>query len=135
MFSVSRSCSDLWKIVVVSLEFPPIVSVYGSGQGSGQVQTQSQKKRRVIGIVLRKFAAQSQTTSGEPSFGELEGFFTFVRLEKSQDRIAEAEILQRRGKFLSLGGWSVRKSQPTFFGKRDGAEKCLELYSCGRCAK
>ena len=66
--SVSKSCSDQWKTAIASLKPPPIPSASRSGQG----QCQSQKKRRVIGTVLRKPAAQSQTTPEEPSLGELE---------------------------------------------------------------
>ena len=55
-----------------------------------QGQSQSQKKRRVIGTVLGKPAAQSQTTPEEPSLGELEGPFTLARRGKSQSRLAEA---------------------------------------------
>ena len=68
--------------------------------------------RRVIGTVLRKPAAQSQTTSEEPSLGELEGPLTLVRRVESQSRLAEAYILQKRGKLPCwVAGQSESRSQ------------------------
>ena len=62
-----------------------------SASGDCQGQSQCQKKRRVIGTVLTKPTAQSQTTPEEPSLGELEAPFTLVRCGESQSRLAEAD--------------------------------------------
>ena len=120
---VSRCCPDLWKTATAPLEPPPIPSASSGGQG----QSQSQKKRRVVGTVLSKPAAQSHTTPEEPSPGELEA------LSRSYD-VGDLRAVLRtythlffcRGVANSLVGLVVKKPQPTIFGKCDGAEKCLE---------
>ena len=87
---------------------------------NGQNQSQSQKKGRVIGTVMMKPTAQSQTTREKPSLGELEGPFTLVRREKCQSRLSRGICIAEAWRTLPLGGKSVRKSQLFFF---DGAEK------------
>ena len=91
-----------------------------------QGQSQSQQKRRVIGTVLKKPAARSQTTPEDPILVSWRAHFTPVPREKSQSLLPEAEVLHTfcRGVANFLVGWLViRKSQPTFFGKRDGGAK------------
>ena len=118
MPSVSRSCADLWKTAIASLEPPPSPSASRGGQG------QCQKKRSVIGVVLKKPAAQAQTTPEEPSLDELEGPFTLVRRGKSQSRLAEAYILQKRGKLPRwVAGQPESRSQHVL-------ENVAELKNC-----
>ena len=111
----SKSCADTWKTAIASLEPPPISSASRGGQG--QIQSQSQKKRRVIGTVLRKPAAQSQTTPEEPSLGELEGPFTLVRRGRNSEP-------QRRGK---LPRWVAGQSESC---SQQILENVTELRNC-----
>ena len=115
----SETCCDTWETAVASLEPPPTPSASWSGQGQGQSLGQSHKKRHVIGTMMRKPNAQSQTIPEEPSLGELKGPFTLVRREKCQSRLSRGIYIAEAWRTLPLGGWSVRKSQLFF----DGAEK------------
>ena len=100
--SSSEFCSS--KLLLASLEPPPMPSVSKSCPTCGRLRwlrrgsadpfcfekwSKSKSKETLRGILLRKLAAQSETTPEEPSLDELEGFVTLVRREKS---------LQRRGK-------------------------------------
>ena len=100
----SKSCADTWKTAIASLAPPPIPSASRSGQG----ESQSQKKRRVTGTVLRKPAAQSRRLPRSPFLVRWRGPFTLVRRGKSQSRLAEAYMLQRRG---TLPRWVAGQSE------------------------
>ena len=127
----SETCCDTWETAVASLEPPPTPSASWSGQGQGQGQ--SHKKRRVIGTMMRKPNAQSQTIPEEPSPGELKGPFTLVRREKCQSRLAEAQILQRRRKLPHrVAGPSENLSY--FLGNGTELKKCLEHCALPRRA-
>ena len=127
----SETCCDTWETAVASLEPPPTPSASWSGQGQGQGQ--SHKKRRVIGTMMRKPNAQSQTIPEEPSLGELKGPFTLVRREKCQSRLAEAKILQRRRKLPHrVAGPSENLSY--FLGNGTELKKCLEHCALPRRA-
>ena len=86
----------------------------------------------MIDIVLRKPAAQSQTTPDEPSLGELEGPSTLVRRGKSQSGLAEAFILQRRGKLPRWVAGQTQSRSQQFLGKHDEAEKFLKHGAIAR---
>ena len=105
---ISRASETL-----ASLEGPPIPSVSSGGQ------SQSQKKRRLTGTALSKPAAQSLTSPVLVSWRPFHARTTSEISEPSCGGEKCAEAWQTP----SLGGWSVGKSQPTIFGKRDGAGK------------
>ena len=90
--------SDMWKTAVASLGIPADPFCFEKWSKS-----KSKSKETSRGILLRKLAAQSETTPEEPSLDELEGFVTLVRREKS---------LQRRGKVPRwVAGQSASRSQ------------------------
>ena len=114
--SASSSCSDVWKTAIASLEPSPITSASRDWSRSKSKET-SRDWHRVSASQLHSFRRLPRSLLS----------VCWRAFSRTLDVIYLRASLRRhifcRGVANSfVGDWSVRQSQPTVFGQRQGAE-------------